>query len=82
MSAAAQRALTDLERQVALLVGWGGSNRDVAEALGIDANAVERHLARVYRKLGIRARAELWPLVGLASYKHEGELQPNKGGRS
>jgi DNA-binding NarL/FixJ family response regulator len=82
MSAAAQRALTDLERQVALLVGWGGSNRDVAEALGIEAKAVERHLAGVYRKLDIRERAELWPLVGLASHTGEGELQPNKGGRS
>ena len=47
--------LSDLERQVALLVAWGGSNRDVAAALGIHAAAVERHLARVYRKLGIRS---------------------------
>jgi DNA-binding NarL/FixJ family response regulator len=81
MSAAAQRGLTDLERQVALMVGWGGSNRDVAEALGIEAKAVERHLARVYHKLGIRVRAELWPLMDLA-HTGEGELQPNKGGQS
>jgi DNA-binding CsgD family transcriptional regulator len=47
--------LTDLERQVARLVAWGGSNRDVADALGIDADAVERHLAHVYRKLVIRS---------------------------
>jgi DNA-binding CsgD family transcriptional regulator len=57
MSAVAHGELTDLERQVALLVAWGGSNRDVAEALGIDAKAVEGHLARVYRKLGIRSGA-------------------------
>ena len=57
MSAVEQRELTDLERQVARLVAWGGSNRDVAEALGIDANAVERHLARIYRKLRIRSGA-------------------------
>jgi DNA-binding CsgD family transcriptional regulator len=69
MSAAAQRALTDLERQVALMVGWGGSNRDVAEALGIDAKAVERHLARVYHKLGIHTRAELPQPVGLGSVR-------------
>jgi DNA-binding CsgD family transcriptional regulator len=59
MSAVAHGELTDLERQVALLVAWGGSNRDVAEALGIDAKAVEGHLARVYRKLGIRSDADL-----------------------
>jgi DNA-binding NarL/FixJ family response regulator len=54
MSPAEHAELTDLERQVARLVAWGGSNRDVAEALGIDAKAVERHLADIYRKLGIR----------------------------
>jgi DNA-binding NarL/FixJ family response regulator len=59
MSAVEHGELTDLERQVALLVAWGGSNRDVAEALGIDAKAVERHLARVYRKLGLRSGAAL-----------------------
>lgn len=55
MAPVEQDRLTDLERQVARLVAWGGSNRDVAEALGIDAKAVERHLARIYRKLGIPA---------------------------
>jgi DNA-binding NarL/FixJ family response regulator len=55
MSAAEHGELTDLERQVARLVAWGGSDRDVAEALAIDAKAVERHLARVYRKLSRRA---------------------------
>jgi DNA-binding NarL/FixJ family response regulator len=59
MSAVEHGELTDVERQVALLVAWGGSNRDVAEALGIDAKAVERHLARVYRKLGIRSGADM-----------------------
>jgi DNA-binding NarL/FixJ family response regulator len=59
MSAVAHRELTELERQVALLVAWGGSNRDVAEALGVDAKAVERNLARAYRKLGVRSRTEL-----------------------
>lgn len=55
MSPVEYAELTDLERQVARLVAWGGSNRDVAEALGIDAKAVERHLAEIYRKLGIRS---------------------------
>ena len=58
MTTVEQNELTDLERQVARLVAWGGSNRDVAEALGIDAEAVERHLARAYRKLGIRSGAD------------------------
>jgi DNA-binding NarL/FixJ family response regulator len=59
MSAVEHDELTDLERRVARLVAWGGSDRDVAEALGLDAKAVERHLARVYRKLGIRSDTAL-----------------------
>jgi DNA-binding CsgD family transcriptional regulator len=59
MSPVEHAELTDLERQVARLVAWGGSNSDVAEALGIDTKTVERHLERVYRKLGIRSGAEL-----------------------
>jgi len=54
MSFARHRELTDLEQRVARLVAWGGSNRDVAEALGIDAKEVERTLRQVYRKLEIR----------------------------
>jgi DNA-binding NarL/FixJ family response regulator len=50
-----QSELTDVEQQVARLVAWGGSNRDVAEALGIEAKAVEQHLARIYRRFGIRS---------------------------
>jgi DNA-binding NarL/FixJ family response regulator len=51
MNAVERSELTEIERQVARLVAWGGSNRDVADALGIDPDAVERHLDRVYRKL-------------------------------
>jgi DNA-binding CsgD family transcriptional regulator len=51
--------LTGAERRVALLVAWGGTNRDVAETLGIELKEVDRHLARVYRKLAIHSRAEL-----------------------
>ena len=35
------------------------TNRDVAAKLFISLNTVEATLARVYRKLGIRSRAEL-----------------------
>lgn len=56
MSAVEPSGLTDLDRQVARLVAWGGSNQDVAEALGIDTKAVERHLERIYRTLRLDER--------------------------
>jgi ATP/maltotriose-dependent transcriptional regulator MalT len=51
--------LTTSEHRVAELAASGMTNRDVAAALFISAKTVEANLARVYRKLGIRSRAEL-----------------------
>ena len=51
--------LTRAERQVALLVAWGATNRQVEDLLQLDASAVERHLAEISRKLGVVSRAEL-----------------------
>jgi DNA-binding CsgD family transcriptional regulator len=51
--------LTPTERQVAELAAAGHTNRAVAQALFISPKTVEANLARVYRKLGIRSRAEL-----------------------
>ena len=45
--------------RIAELVAAGQSNQDVASTLFISAKTVEVHLTRVYRKLGIRSRAEL-----------------------
>jgi DNA-binding CsgD family transcriptional regulator len=52
-------ALTPSEERVARLAGAGRTNQEVAAALMVSPKTVEAHLARVYRKLGIRSRAEL-----------------------
>ena len=51
--------LTDLEHQVAHLAAGGSSNREIAEHEEITVKAVEWHLSRAYRKLGIRSRRDL-----------------------
>ncbi len=51
--------LTPTERRVAELAVSGMTNRDVAAALFVSPKTVEAHLARIYRKLDIRTRAEL-----------------------
>lgn len=51
--------LTASERRIAELVASGMSNREVAAKLFVSAKTVEVHLSRIYRKLGIRSRAEL-----------------------
>jgi DNA-binding CsgD family transcriptional regulator len=51
--------LTESERRIAALVAGGSTNREVAAALFLTEHTVETALTRVYRKLGVRSRAEL-----------------------
>ena len=52
-------ALTASEERVAALAAGGLTNREIADRIFISPKTVEANLARVYRKLGIRSRAEL-----------------------
>jgi DNA-binding CsgD family transcriptional regulator len=51
--------LTPTEEQVAALVASGRTSREVAQTLFMSPKTVEANLTRIYRKLGIRSRAEL-----------------------
>jgi DNA-binding CsgD family transcriptional regulator len=51
--------LTPTEARVAELTASGLTNKEVAAQLFISAKTVEANLARIYRKLNIRSRAEL-----------------------
>jgi ATP/maltotriose-dependent transcriptional regulator MalT len=51
--------LTPAELRVAGLVATGLTNRQAAERLEVSVKAVEWHLSRTYRKLGITSRAGL-----------------------
>ena len=52
-------ALTEREREVAVLAARGLSNREIAESLVVTVKTVEWHLRHAFRKLGIDSRAEL-----------------------
>ena len=52
-------ALTATESQIARLAASGLTNREVAAAAFISQKTVEANISRIYRKLGIRSRAEL-----------------------
>jgi DNA-binding CsgD family transcriptional regulator len=51
--------LTEAEARLAELVGHGASNQQAASALSVSVKTVETTLTRVYRKLGMRSRAQL-----------------------
>jgi DNA-binding NarL/FixJ family response regulator len=59
--------LTPTERRVAELVAEGLSNKEVAAALFVTVSSVERHLTRIYEKLGIASRVELARTIGSPS---------------
>ncbi len=60
----APAALTETERRVAELAAAGLTNREVAARTFLSTKTVEANIARVYRKLGIRSRAELGARLG------------------
>lgn len=50
---------TATEIVIADLAGRGKRDDEIADELGLRAGAVASHLERIYRKLGIRSRAEI-----------------------
>lgn len=63
-SSTGRMGLTPSEHRVAELAASGMTTKDVAAALFISPKTVETNLARVYRKLGIKSRAELGRVFG------------------
>jgi DNA-binding CsgD family transcriptional regulator len=51
--------LTPTEQKIAELATSGMTNRDVAATLYVSLKTVEANLTQIYRKLGIRSRAQL-----------------------
>ncbi len=51
--------LTARQRQIAALVAQGGTNRQIARALGITEKTVEVHLANIMERLAAHSRAEV-----------------------
>jgi two-component system response regulator NreC len=56
--------LTERERDAAVLLAYGHTNRDVARELHVSVRTIESERARIMRKLGLEHRVELvrWAL--------------------
>ena len=68
--------LTPSEQRVAELAVSGLTNRDIAATLFISPKTVEVNLSRIYRKLNIRSRVELYKALGTA--KPESSSAPHQ----
>ncbi|AXH36101.1 LuxR family transcriptional regulator [Humibacter sp. BT305] len=70
----ATRELSDRELEIAELAVLGLSNREIADHLVISVRTVETHLLRVFRKTGIRQRADLRRALGGSARPAPGPL--------
>jgi DNA-binding CsgD family transcriptional regulator len=71
----APEELTPSELRVAELAAAGLTNRDVAKAAFMSPKTVEANLARIYRKLGIKSRAELGARMAARESRGQADLQ-------
>jgi DNA-binding CsgD family transcriptional regulator len=62
-AAAQPLPITDREREIAMLVATGLSNRRIADRLSVSVRTVDGHLYRIFAKLGIERRDQLVHLV-------------------
>jgi len=53
----ARLALTEREAEVLLWISYGKSNADISDVLEISPRTVQKHLERIYEKLGVETRA-------------------------
>lgn len=51
--------LTSREREVAVLIAWGKTNREIAQELVLSKRTVEKHAANILSKLGLASRAQV-----------------------
>jgi DNA-binding CsgD family transcriptional regulator len=70
-------ALTPSERRVVILAAGGHTNSAIADELFVGIKTIESHLARAYRKLGVKSRAELPKVIGAVN----GERAPKSASR-
>jgi DNA-binding NarL/FixJ family response regulator len=59
-------ALSVREREIAVLVAAGATNREIAGTLFLSEKTVEGHLSRIFGKLGVRSRAQVAAQVARA----------------
>jgi len=63
VAAAGLEELTAHELQIARLVAYGMTNREVAAKLFLSPKTIEYHLSQIYRKLDLRSRTQLASLM-------------------
>jgi DNA-binding CsgD family transcriptional regulator len=68
--------LTERQREIVERVALGHSNEQIAVGMGLSANTVRNHLARIFTRLGCANRADLVRLAVLRPVPQDSGLTP------
>jgi DNA-binding NarL/FixJ family response regulator len=76
--------LTVREAEVLLWISRGKANRDVAQILGISPRTINKHLERIFEKLGVenRSAAAVLAVRTLNAFRNAGNSHPGIGART
>ena len=64
--------LSPQQRQIALHIAQGASNREIASSLRVSCNTVAYHVRQLFMKLGVHDRASLLGKIGVGSHVQGG----------
>lgn len=65
-------SLSEREQQVLRMLAEGSNNKDISSKLSISPKTVDKHLERIYQKLGVTSRAEvvLWGINNVGDFPY------------
>lgn len=65
-------SLSERERQILRLMAEGASNKEISSKLSVTESTVEKHLERIYEKLGVsvRAKAVIWGIQNCMDFPY------------
>jgi DNA-binding NarL/FixJ family response regulator len=65
--------LSRRELEIAVLISKGRTNQQIANNLTLSQKTVETYLARVFKKLGIRSRAQVAAIIGRCHHPEDSQ---------
>ena len=65
-------SLSERERQILRLMAEGASNKEISSKLSVAESTIEKHLERIYEKLGVsvRAKAVIWGIQNCMDFPY------------
>jgi DNA-binding NarL/FixJ family response regulator len=63
VAARASSSLSERQQAIAEQIALGASNAEIAERLSISIRTVEKHVASIFEKLGVRRRSQVAALI-------------------